>query len=435
MEVVKRYAPEFYTKKDFNSLRKIFFLTVFGRLFLSILFIVILFNNSSILNILKLNTLQDFKIEFVIILITALQIQLIGDTFLVSLLQQKFYNLSYSAYYFLEFLSIYFSVKYNTGLRGLLLVLAACNTFLLLLLLIKSKKILFANSRVNNTHLPFKRILKYCVSTFFVIISYSLVDIWIDNFVINYYIGKEAVAQYGLANVIANNITSISPALLILPILTSVSVSIFTKTSSLNQLKFMYKFYNKIITFFSLPMFVGFILLSDKIVPLFFGEKYSPTIWLINLVVIFSFIRMYTHPLKMIIKILEKVHRLIFGIILSVYNLFMDIILVKAYGVHGVAIATGTTIILSYALMKIIVSSEIKCKFPLRSTIKTIISTIVMSIFIMSFKSYSKNVIYIAAIILISAVIYFAILATLKPFNNRERAILHQSLGKHIKMF
>src|SRR3989344_1647670 len=112
LNVVERYAPEFYTKKDFNSLRKIFFLTVFGRLFLSILFIVILFNNSSILNILKLNTLQDFKIEFVIILITALQIQLIGDTFLVSLLQQKFYNLSYSAYYFLEFLSIYFSVKY-----------------------------------------------------------------------------------------------------------------------------------------------------------------------------------------------------------------------------------------------------------------------------------------------------------------------------------
>lgn len=435
LNIIERYAPECYIKKDFNGLRKIFFSTVAARLLLGVLFIGIIFNNSLIKESLKLNALTDFKIEFIIIILSLLQVQLIGDVFLVSLLRQKFYNLAYCIFYLLEFAGLFFSVQYNKGLQGLFITLAICNLLLLLLFTIKSLGILFANKTTKTSQIPTKRILKYGASTFFVTLGYSLVDIWIDNFVINYYLGKEAVAHYGMANTLANMISSISPALLLLPIITSVSISVFTKTNSLSRLAFMYKFYNKIITLFALPMFTGFVLLSDKIVPLFFGEKYLPTIWLVNIVSIFSFVRMYTHPLKIIIKTLEKVHWLILGFFLSLYNLLMDIILVKSYGTRGVAIATGTTIILSYILMKIIVSREIKFKFPLHSTIKILISTIVMILFIISAKKYITNIFSLILLILMSGAIYFTIVSSLKPFNNREREILTKSLGKKSQVF
>ena len=244
--ILERYSPEFYAKNDLYGLRKLFLASVIIRLVLSILFILIIFNNTNILSLLKLESLKDFKIVIALIIIFALQIQLIGDVFLTALLKQKFYNLSYLFFSLLEFIGIYTSIKLHWGLFGLFATLAISNIILSLLFLIKSFSILFNNVQTNKLSFPFKRVFKYGFYTSFVVLGYSFVDVWIDNFVINYYLGKESVAYYGFANMIANILTTFAPASLILPIVTSISIVKFSKTNSLKELSAMYTRYNKV---------------------------------------------------------------------------------------------------------------------------------------------------------------------------------------------
>ncbi len=433
--MLERYSPEFYARKDLNSLRKLLFAAVLLRLFLSVLFILLLFNSTYIQALLQFTIFKDFRIEIGILLIAVLQVQLLGDVFLVALLQQKFYNLAYSAYSAFIFMGIYSSVQFNWGLTGVFSAIALGNLILALVFLFKSFLLVHSNQQTVRASFPLKRLIRYGFFVFFVGLGYSFVDVWIDNFVINYYLGKEHVAYYGFANTIAHMLTIFSPALLILPLLTSTSISLFTKTRSLNDLAFAYKLYTKIITFFALPAFIGFIVLADKIILAFFGEKYLSTIHLVTIVLVFSFLRLYTHPLKIMIKTLEKMHLLLLSFFLSAYNLAMDIILIKSYGVTGVAVATGTTTLLSYLLMKTIVSKEIQCTFPFRSTLKVILCTTLMTLPVLLLRQHISGMLSLMLVIALGIATYVVSAAVIKPFEMHERELFNKSIGKKLWVF
>lgn len=422
---LERYAPEFYSLKDFTNLRKLFFCSVVVRFLLSGLFLVIIFKSNTVQQLLKFDVLMNFKIEIAFIILAIMQAQLIGDSFLSALLQQKFTNIAQLVYSAAEFAGIYASIKFSLGLTGLFITFAASNTILSLFLLTKSVSMLYSNSEVKTQPTAqFKRVLTYVFFAIFVVWGYAFVDIWIDNFVINYYLGKDAVAYYGFANMIANTLLTFSPATLFLPIITSISITKFSKTKSILDLSTTYNEYNRLITFFTLPAITGFILLSDKIIPLVFGSKYIPAIPVVNIILIFSFAKVYSFPLRVLIKTLEKVHLLLIAFLLSGYNIIMDIVLVQQYGVSGVVIATGTTGILSYLLMNTILSKEIKHKFPKKNLIKVCINVVVMSLMIITIKSYANNLISLLSIILIGIIVYAASSIWLKQFNSFERDLI-----------
>jgi O-antigen/teichoic acid export membrane protein len=249
---------------------------------------------------------------------------------------------------------------------------------------------------------------------------FSMMVFRVDTVILSIMKGAEAVGFYNAAY-------RLMEALIFFPAVYTTSIfPVFSAlyVSSQKPLKAAYEKSFKYLTILSLPIAVGTTLLADQIILLIFKSTYIPSILTLQIVI---WVLPFTFVNYILGSLLTSMNRqytvLKITITCLVLNVGMNVILIPLYSYLGAAIVTVITDAFSVALSFYVVSRLVSRVPVHKIIIKPVIACLIMALFILFFKTN------LFVVIILSTVIYFAVLIALKTFTPEDYDLFRQILN------
>jgi O-antigen/teichoic acid export membrane protein len=194
--------------------------------------------------------------------------------------------------------------------------------------------------------------------------------------------------------------------------------------TSHKPLKSAYEKSFKYLTIVSLPIAVGTTLLADQIILLIFKSAYFPSILTLQIliwVLPFSFVN---YMLGSLLTSMNRQYVLLKITVVSLaLNVGMNLIFIPVYSYLGAAFVTVITDAFAVAL-SFYVASKLVSKIEIHKVIfKPAVASLIMAGFILLFKMN------LFIVIIISTVIYFAVLVAIKAFTTEDYDLFRQILN------
>lgn len=167
---------------------------------------------------------------------------------------------------------------------------------------------------------------------------------WTDSSLIGYFMNPTEVGLYNAAYPLMSLITLIPVMFsqLFFPLITK-----YFSQKKYSLIKEVSKQVGKWIFIFGLPILIILILFPGAIINLFFGKEYIAAQNVLRILAIGGMFSAFTFLLTDIMSMAGKSKLIFFNILItSIINVFLDIILIKRYGIEGAAIATTSVLII-----------------------------------------------------------------------------------------
>ncbi len=196
---------------------------------------------------------------------------------------------------------------------------------------------------------------------------------------------------------------------------------------SIDSLKKVYKTSFKYLLVVALPIAVGTLLLSDRLIYIIYGKEYIKTVPALKILV-FALIFIFVNYILMNILVAidrQKISAIVAGTCVFV-NITLNLCLIPYYGYLGAGTATVITEIALFTLSLYFVAKYV-CRVNIVVLfIKPLISVIIMGAFIVLILTK----LHLVLVIFLSALIYFSSLLVLRFFTKDDKVILLHLIRK-----
>jgi len=264
-----------------------------------------------------------------------------------------------------------------------------------------------------------KRITKVALPIGFLSIA-AIIYIRIDMVMLSAMKGDAVVGWYNAAY---NLILALKPVeQLFLNALFPVMAGLFV--SSLSSLRIAYERSLRYLFILGLPLAVGATLLSDRIILFFYGDQFTYSILALQILSWDILLFFLYHCLGNVLMAVNRQNQMAFSVgICAVINVVLNLILIPRFSYIGAGIATIVTESVLLGLYFYFVSKYLY-RLPLhRIILKAIIACAVMAVFVYFCRSFT-----LAVLIVLAAVIYFAMLYLIRGFSQEDFNLLKQVL-------
>ncbi len=402
--VIERYIPEFIEKNNYYVIKRIIKngikITLVSSIIVSASLILL---GNLISDIIKAGGIETYFIYIGIILILNIEIKVL-ESVLNAYIEQKSRNLfkffAYTTYLGL----IYYFFCLGLGLWGALYSMIIANLLLFMLFLLKVKILVFSKKTVGEKEKIFGKVSKYGWFMYLSGLGDIIFQLTTDVFIISYFLGSYFVGIYSFAYTFTRYMFYFLPPVVAFSIILPIIIRQYTKDKSI--LPAFFKLHNKLIAFFSIPLCLGGIILSEKIIILIFGSKYLPGIDVFNIYMIFFLIWSFGYPLYILIRVLEKPKIVFYSRIFIIYNLAADIILVPIFGIIGAAVATGTSIVFVILYQFIFIKKHVKIAYPWKNFALMLANSVPMAIILYLVEPFVTTRIELFAAVAFGSIVY-----------------------------
>lgn len=437
--VIQRYLPE-YKEKGNNYLQKrIVTGAMLIRFLVALVFIFILLASTT--KVIDIFNLPDYSNNLfpiiALIILLVLESQLLGDAALVTLFENRYWNLSKIVYSITKFTLFYLVISFGYGLIGIMWAWLVVELLLFILFLVKGYHVIFSLPvrKENVQKLPIKRFISFGGYLYFHQLGYFLRDKATDVFLLSYFLGTHAVGLYSFAFGVPLLLMGFSPGSKLRPILYPLVVQRYTKTNSKDELSYFFKFINRIIFFTMVPVFVISMILADKIILYVFNPDYLKVTNLFMLSLGIMMILQFVYAYSSILYALEKSRIIFIGILASIYNLTMDVILIPIYGILGAILATGSAGIILLFYYHYALKKTINLPYPWRSFSKFSFNTLIAALVVFLMQGFVNNILSLFLVMFVGGLLYLMVSYLNKGFEKKDRNILNRAIGKEVWVF
>jgi O-antigen/teichoic acid export membrane protein len=219
-------------------------------------------------------------------------------------------------------------------------------------------------------------------------------------------------------------LVGILPALIVSALFPIVS-SLYKE--SIDSLKNVFKTSFRYLLAIALPIAVGTLLLSDRLIYIIYGKEYFKTIPALKILAI-ALIFIFVNYILMNILVAvdrQKTNAIMAGTCVLV-NIALNLCLIPHYGYLGAGTATVITEIVLFALGLYFVTKSVCNVNIITMTIRPLISVVIMGGFIIVIMSK----IHLALVIFLSALIYFSCLLLFRFLTKDDKAVLLHLIRK-----
>jgi len=439
--IIQRYLPEYRERKNNYSQKKILSLAVFIRFVVGFVFILcLLLANNWIIDTFNLPTTFKSILPLIsLIILLTLESQLLGDTALLALFENKYWSISRSVYSILKFFLFFLMLKLGYGIRGIVWGWLIIEVLLFILFLMRAWKVVFSLSvrKEEIQPLPLRRFLRFGLPLWFQNVFYLFRDKATDIFILSYFLTQKEVGLYSFAFGIPLTILSFSPGNMLRPITTPALIQKYTRDSNKEDLSYFFQFMNRIIFFTMVPISLALIILSNEIIKYIFTSAYLEVLPLFILSLGFLMISQFNYAYTSILYTLEKSKIMFVASWAAIYNLVMDLLLIPKLGILGAILATGSAklMLLPYYYFVLKKEREIELKYPWKSFIKFSLNTIPFCIVLFLMKNFISNAILLIGILIVGAIIYLISSYLNKGFDEKDRELFNRTIGKKLWVF
>lgn len=435
LNVVQRFIPEYFTKKEYSRIKTLFKSGLLIRLVLAIIILSILIILGNWINhLFKTENFHHYILFFTCGILLFVEVQLVEIT-LSSLLLNKSIMFSYLIATIIRAGFAYLLLEQNMGLKGLLIAETVYFGFLLISLLFSYYHGFSVKYNSSEKKLPIKRLLRYSGFSYLDEVGWTVLDVKTDFFIITSFLGPTMVGLYAFANQFIESISKVMPFKILRPLVRTVFFSKFSNNSGMNPLNRHFNFLNKIIAFISFPIFLLVIAYGDKIITYLFDTKYLPAL---NILIIFSGFMMiisFTFPLQLVVQAVERVEITFYSKIFSIYNLIGAILAVQFFGIVGVALVTCTARLFQFIFIFYRIRKIVPIKVEVNSLLKILFNALLMMGILFLLKNLVLNTFTLFCFSAFGLVIYLTVSYLNKSFFTYEREIINKLLPRPIFLF
>ncbi|MHA1292000.1 MAG: oligosaccharide flippase family protein [Promethearchaeota archaeon] len=435
--VFQRFIPEFYQKKQIGKLRNIVNKGLLYRFVICFLIIlIILIFSDKIGFLLKFGEALNYLIIFSVAIIFHLESGLLSST-LTSVFNHKNYVIAQIIYVLFRACLIYYLLRIVEGLVGLLIAESTAFGLLFFIQFVYYRKFLGSQSNNNDTEtkLPLQRLLKFGGYSYLNEAGSRILSVSTDFFIISAFLGPAAVGIYAFANRILKIASHVLPHSMLINVIRPVFFTKYIQDEDPNQINKMFNFIMKFICFFTLPLVTGIILLGDKLIIYVFDIKYIESLIVLWVVAVFVALDFFWDPVGLVLQSIEKVKILFFSKIFAIYNIVADILVVKSYGVVGIALVTGSAVLFKNIFCYFFAKKYIHLSIDIKGISKIVFNSLLMGILLYPIKSMIVNIYTFILVILFGLIIYFLISYFNIAFSEEEKKVINKIMPKPIFSF
>lgn len=438
---IQRYLPEFNKKDRSGHEKRLISISLFLRFIAAMCFIIgiLIFSDYIIASVnLPAYTKFYFIIISVIILLVS-ESQLLGDAILVSLLQNKEWNISRSLYFLVKFVLFFLVLQLGYGITGVIISWMLSELFLILVYLF-FLRMYFSQIFLTVDHFTdfqYKRIFNYSLFLSFAQTTNFFKDQASDIILIGFFLSAYDIGLYSFAFGIPIMIMNLCPGSKLRPVIVTIFSKMDIQDIKEKRLANLFEFINKITFFIMLPIFVFSILLSDKIIALVFNEQYLIVNSLFILSLSLVFIQQFVYSYTPILLILEKTKIIFISSIFYIYNILINLFLIPHFGILGAIIGTGSTgiLIVIFYHFYFKIKKPVELRYPLRAFAKFFINVSIAGIFIFFSREFINDITTLVGVSLIGGFLYLTLCKLNKGFDEKDRILINTAIGKEIFIF
>jgi len=179
----------------------------------------------------------------------------------------------------------------------------------------------------------------------------------------------------------------------------------------------------------------GIVLLGDKLINYVFDPKYFASLPVLVVIVSFQMVNNLQRPVELVLQALEKVNIIFYSKVFAIYNIILDLIIIKAYGVVGVAIVTGTAVLFQGIFYYYFANKYISLDLDLKRLSIILSNCFIMAIPVYFLRNTVQNLASFILVVCIGLLIYLTASFVNKAFSDEERKMLNKVLVKPVFVF
>lgn len=343
---LRRFVPQF--KSKINPIR-IYYLLLPYILVLSLFWISVLFLMNKFFP--QFVNIVNFEYLFVIfsaVIIFQVQNQIL-EVIYKSFLLHRIVNFILLSIFVIKLIFIVFFLNEDLSIEKLMFldVILFFLYYIVTIIFLKRHELSRNNSNFEIKLLKSKQFRNFSFWSFLQESGGSALDISLDILIISVMLNETSIANYGFATKLVGLLFLVIPTFVLHDYINPIIYKAYSDGGSKDYLNKIFILFNKVNLIFALPVSIFIIGFSNFFLNNFFDGKYSDVVLLVNIIAIFQLLNTYQYSLSTIINSLKQVKYFTYVRIFAIYNVVMDIILIRYYGIEGAAIATGSTVALS----------------------------------------------------------------------------------------
>jgi len=433
--VFRRFIPEFYQKKEIAKIIQLVKKGMSLRFIISGgIILLLLFFSSEIGQFFKFSRAFQYLAVFSIGIVFYMQALLLKNV-MVSMFLHKQFLISQLIYVIFRASILYILLALGKGLLGLLIGESIVYVLLYMLFQFFYLRFLKKQPSKDREELPRKRLLRFGGLSYFNEVGEKILAVSTDFFIISVFLGPEAVGIYGFATWIMTIASRFLPHTIFINIIRPLFFAQYIQKKDPEWLKKMFILLVKITAFFSLPLVANIFILGDKLIYYVFDPKYLKSLTVLWIVAGFFTVNYLMTLIELVLQSIEKVQILFYSKIFAVYNLILDLLVVKAYGIIGIAIVTCTAVLFKNIFCYFYARKYISLSFDIKNLGKIASNSLVMAVPIFLLRNYVQSVISLVIVIMIGVFVYFVISSLNKSFSHEEKRIINRILPKPVFIF
>lgn len=439
--VIIRYVPLYISKKSYKSINNIFHYVLSLRIIALLIFcsIFIIFQ-SFIFQTFKLSLGYTNLVNIIILyILVESSISIFSMTYISAYLQE--YKNDYIQMLSAFILLIIYSFFYycSADIYKIFLAIVFVSLFKSSLILYESIKKYIHNLNLGGITVISKMIIfRYGFFNFMYTTTGFLRDITIDNLVISYFIDLHKVGIYAFGASLVLVLSTLNPLNLLKNIIYPITFKRYSSSGNdINILINISHFMTRISLFIIIPCQIILILLAKKIIILLFNPLYVEAEVCVIILSGFLFFSSILRRYHIIYQTLEKNEYVFYGSFFGIYNLILSILLAPKLGITGVALATGSTGLLTYLFDWFIIRKRLKIKltFPFKSTFQIGINCLPFIFIILLIRESISNLMELIVLVIVCITTYLLMSNRNKILCEEERDLINNAIGKKYIFF
>lgn len=274
------------------------------------------------------------------------------------------------------------------------------------------------------------RVRRYALFSTLNELGSMLFDHYADLFVIGHFLGAASMGVYYLASQVSRYVAKLDLAVQFQSVATPAYFSAYeVDQEHMNQ---AFAFLVKLGLLFTLPALFGFLILGRSLLDLLFGASYGASFSAACVLVSAVPLNALNYPSGLVLQAKEKVNLILYGKFFSLYNLALSVVLIKPYGLMGVAFSTASAVALRSSYSYLLARHESGARLPWRSVLSIVVCCLPMIGVLMVYWLAPIGWLPLVSIALAGAVVYVVAVWLAWPFTGSESKVFARFAGQRV---
>jgi O-antigen/teichoic acid export membrane protein len=440
--VMHRFVLDFIGHNYYRKAMRVFKAGLLIRSISIIIVLVMLFSLKNIIfDLFKIDESLQKIFELVILYVSIAPIEGYFANILNMYLENYLNKIILTIKNFLKFILIFQVIRYDLGFQSVIMVmllLSIVSFVITIYISLKKIKIWELSKSGESKKLPINEMVKYGAYSYFGMNAGIFKQLTMDNFFIAAFLGPVGVASYAFASQLVSYPRMLNPLNIMRSTYSTYLLNSASHYPDKNQLLSKYfLFAIKIYLFSIIPLFIGIGLLAEPITIYVFNPQYVDSLNIFYVLLLSYMIGDMVYCFTGVVFVTKRIDIEFYSNIFSIYNIMMNVILLKFFGLQGVAFATGSTVVLIYFYyvyaFRNIISIDVKTiiKYCMKISVNLLPTTGLLY--------YTRNSLQdkttIIVVMLLSVMLYIVASYINKVFTEKERNLINRIIGKKIWVF